>query len=193
VGLLASIFGKKNPIKSMSLDDLKIAQIQLKRRAEDIHSEIQRLEHEEKNLIGRGQDTESNSEKKSLSGLIINVRGEKDAKLRTQTQILNQLRSVSNLIIIKEQWSALPDSVKKVLLDTPPEKMEGYLADMMFDAKSETDQRSLIIHMTDQMLNTLVDSTDDEDGILPELLSRKKESPVVTREPASKPPKKEFE
>lgn len=192
MGFLASLFGKKNPIKSISTDELKISEIQLKRKVEDIHSEIHRLELEEKHLIESGRVTESLSEKKSYSGQITYIRNQKTAKLANQSQIQNQLRSISNLIIIKEQWKDLPENVKRVLIETPPEKMENYLVEMMFDTKSAADQRDLIIHMTNDMVNTGADSQEDEEGILPELLAPVRESGPSTQEVKNKT-KKEFE
>jgi hypothetical protein len=188
VGFLASLFGKKNPLKSINVNDLKISEIQLKKKIEDIHAEIQRLENEEKRLIEKGQATGSVAEKKSLSGQITYVREQKSAKLSTQLQIQSQLRSVSNLIIIKEQWKDLPEKVRKTLMDTPPEKMEDYLIEMVFESKSAADQRKTIIQSTSDILD--VESDEDTDGILPELMSPE-HTPAMTNSDTKQ--RREFE
>ncbi len=175
MGILASLFGEKNPIESLPIDELKISEIQLKKKIENIHAEIHRSELEEERLILLGQATDSKSEKKSISGQIIQLRNQKTAKLSAQSQIQDQLRSISNLIIIKEQWKDLPENVKRVLMHTPAEKMESYLISMQITTKNAADQRDLITNMTNSMLNNGVESEENDDGILPELIVSKKE------------------
>jgi len=190
VGLFGSLFGKKNPLTSINRDNLKISEIQLKKKIEDIHTEIQRLENEEKRLLAKGQATASNAEKKSISGQVIYIREQKTAQLATQAQIQSQLRSVSNLIIIKEQWKDLPQDVQKVLLETPPEKIEGYLIDMALESEGAAERRSKITEMTNTILGHGVDISEDTDGILPELLSAEQ---MPESEVTPKRPRREFE
>jgi hypothetical protein len=192
VGILASLFGAKNPIESLPIDELKISEIQLKKKIENIHAEIHRSELEEERLILLGQATDSKSEKKSISGQIIQLRNQKTAKLSAQSQIQDQLRSISNLIIIKEQWKDLPENVKRVLMHTPAEKMESYLISMQITTKNAADQRDLITNMTNCMLNNGVESEENDDGILQELIVSKKEPGLPVQETKSKP-KKELE
>jgi hypothetical protein len=192
VGILASLFGEKNPIESLSLDELKIAEIQLKKKIETIHAEIHRSELEEERLILLGQATNSKAEKKSISGQVVQLRNRKNAQLSAQSQIQDQLHSISNLIIIKEQWKDLPEKVKRVLMDTPADKMESYLISMQITTKNAADQRDLITNMTNNMLNNEVDLEENDDGILPELMVSKKE-PVLPVQDTKSKPKKELE
>jgi hypothetical protein len=192
VGILASLFGEKNPIESLPIDELKISEIQLKKKIENIHAEIHRSELEEERLIFLGQATDSKSEKKSISGQIIHLRNQKTAKLSAQSQIQDQLRSISNLIIIKEQWKDLPENVKRVLMHTPAEKMESYLISMQITTKNAADQRDLITNMTNSMLNNGVEPEEYDEGILPELIVSKKEPGLPVQETKSIP-KKELE
>jgi hypothetical protein len=182
VGILASLFGDRNPIESLDIDELKISEIQLKKKIENIHSDIHRLELEEERLISLGQATNSKSEKKSISGQVIQLRNQKNAQLSAQSQIQDQLRSISNLIIIKEQWKDLPENVKRVLMQTPPDKMESYLISMQINTKNAADQRDLITNMTNIMLNTGGEMEDNDDGILPELIVSKKEQGLPVHE-----------
>jgi len=192
VGILASLFGEKNPIESLSIDELKIAEIQLKKKIETIHSDIKRNNLEEDRLIIVGQATNSKAEKKSISGQINQLRYQTNAQLSAQSQLQDQLRSISNLIIIKEQWKNLPENVQRVLIHTPPEKMESYLISMQITTKNAVDQRELITNMTNSMLNNGVDLEENDDGILPELWVSKKEPGLMVQETKSKP-KKELE
>lgn len=192
MGILASLFGEKNPIESLPIDELKISEIQLKKKIETIHSEIHRSELEEERLILLGQATNSKAEKKSISGQIIQLRNRKNAQLSAQSQIQDQLHSISNLIIIKEQWKDLPENVKRVLMHTPADKMESYLISMQITTKNAADQRDLITNMTNNMLNNGVDLEENDDGILPELMVSKKEPGLPVQETKSKP-KKELE
>ena len=192
MGILASLFGEKNPIESLPIDELKISEIQLKKKIETIHSEIHRSELEEERLILLGQATNSKAEKKSISGQIIQLRNHKNAQLSAQSQIQDQLHSISNLIIIKEQWKDLPENVKRVLMHTPADKMESYLISMQITTKNAADQRDLITNMTNNMLNNGVDLEENDDGILPELMVSKKEPGPPVQETKSKP-KKELE
>jgi hypothetical protein len=191
VGILASLFGDKNPIESLPIDELKISEIQLKKKIENIHSEIHRLELEEERLISLGQAINSKSEKKSISGQIVHIRNQKNALLSAQSQIQDQLRSISNLIIIREQWKDLPENVKKVLMQTPPDKMESYLISMQINTKNAADQRDLITNMTNSILNTGGELEDNDDGILPELMVSKKEQGLPAQEKSK--PKRELE
>lgn len=189
MGILASLFGEKNPIKSLPIDELKIAEIQLKKKIETIHAEIHRSELEEERLILIGQATNSKAEKKSISGQIIQLRNRKNAQLSAQSQIQDQLHSISNLIIIKEQWKDLPENVKRVLMDTPADKMESYLISMQITTKNAADQRDLITNMTNSMLNNGVEPEENDEGILPELIVSKKEPGLMVQETKSKPNK----
>jgi hypothetical protein len=72
VGILASLFGEKNPIESLPIDELKISEIQLKKKIENIHAEIHRSELEEERLTLFGQATDSKSENCEIIRTIAN-------------------------------------------------------------------------------------------------------------------------
>ena len=113
------------------------------------------MELEEERLISLGQATNSKVRKKEHIRTNISHCKSKNAQLSAQSQIQDQLRSISNLIIIREQWKDLPENVKKVLMQTPPDKMESYLISMQINTKNAADQRDLITNMTNNMLNTM--------------------------------------
>jgi hypothetical protein len=63
---------------------------------------------------------------------------------------------------------------------------------MQITTKNAADQRDLITNMTNSMLNNGVESEENDDGILQELIVSKKEPGLPVQETKSKP-KKELE
>lgn len=162
MGFLSSLFGKGNPIDSISLDDLKITQIQLTKKVDDIHAEIRRNDEEVQRYYALAKDTTSTSEERSYAGRIKTLLLQKDAKLTTQAQREKELRVLSNIIIIKEQETDLPAGVLKRLYSLSPEEMEKKLIGISLDRSDRTKTLDLLGGMTSSSIGSSVEEDDDD-------------------------------
>lgn len=162
MGFLSSLFGKGNPIDSISLDDLKITQIQLTKKVDDIHVEIRRNDEEVQRYYALAKDTTSTSEERSYAGRIKTLLLQKDAKLTTQAQREKELRVLSNIIIIKEQETDLPAGVLKRLYSLSPEEMEKKLIGISLDRSDRTKTLDLLGGMTSSSIGSSVEEDDDD-------------------------------
>jgi len=162
VGFLSSLFGGGNPIDSISLDDLKITQIQLTKKVDDIHAEIRRNDEEVQRYYALAKDTTSTSEERSYAGRIKTLLLQKDAKLTTQAQREKELRVLSNIIIIKEQETDLPAGVLKRLYSLSPEEMEKKLIGISLDRSDRTKTLDLLGGMTSSSIGSSVEEDDDD-------------------------------
>jgi hypothetical protein len=163
VGFLSSLFERGNPINSISLDDLKIAEIQKIKKVDDIHAEIRRNDQEVQRYYSLAKETTSRSEEISYAGRIKTLLLQKDAKLSTQAQLEKELRVISNIIIIKEQEKDLPAGVIKKLLSLSPEEMERKLIEISLDRADQTKTLEYLGGMTSGSIGASVEQ--DEDGL----------------------------
>jgi signal recognition particle receptor subunit beta len=130
VGFLSSLFGEKNPIDSISLDDLQVTEIQLNKKVEDIHAEVRRIDKEVQRNYDMARSSASASEEVSYARHIKTLLLKKEAKLSTQAQLEKELRAVSNIVILKQREKDLPAGVLKKIKSINPEIMEHYLLSM---------------------------------------------------------------
>ena len=162
MGFLSSLFGRGNPIDSITLDELKITEIQLTKKVDDIHTEIRRNDQEVQRYYSLAKDTTSRSEEISYAGRIKTLLLQKDARLATQTQREKELRVLSNIIIIKEQEKDLPAGVVKRLLSLSPEEMEKKLIGISLDRADQTKTLEYLGGMTSSSIGASVEQDDDD-------------------------------
>jgi hypothetical protein len=166
VGLLSSLFGERNPIDSLSLDDLKVTEIQLDKKVEDIHAEVARINQEVQRNYDRAKGSTSASEEVSYARHIKTLLLKKDAKLSTQAQLEKELRAVSNIVILKQREKDLPAGILKKIKSINPDQMEHYLLSMNLSAMENDEQLSSIISMTSSTIDVGVEPEDDLSEIL---------------------------
>jgi len=162
VGFLSSLFRGGNPIDSITLDELKITEIQLTKKVDDIHTEIRRNDQEVQRYYSLAKDTTSRSEEISYAGRIKTLLLQKDGKLATQAQLEKELRVVSNIIIIKEQEKDLPAGVVKRLLSLSPEEMEKKLIGISLDRADQTKTLEYLGGITSSSIGASVEQDDDD-------------------------------
>jgi hypothetical protein len=163
---LSSLFGERNPIDSLSLDDLKVTEIQLDKKVEDIHAEVARINQEVQRNYDRAKGSTSASEEVSYARHIKTLLLKKDAKLSTQAQLEKELRAVSNIVILKQREKDLPAGILKKIESINPDQMEHYLLSMNLSAMENDEQLSSIISMTSSTIDVGVEPEDDLSEIL---------------------------
>jgi hypothetical protein len=166
VGFLSSLFGEKNPIDSLSLEDLKVTEIQLNKKVEDIHAEVRRIDQEVQRNYEKARGSASTSEEVSYARHIKTLLLKKEAKLSTQAQLEKELRAVSNIVILKQREKDLPAGVLKKIKAIDPDRMEHYLISMNLDEMENDEQLTKIISMTSSTMEVGVEPEDDLTDIL---------------------------
>ena len=183
MGFLSSLFGGGNPIDTLSLDDLKITEIQLNKKVDDIHAEVRRIDLD----VGRNYDlakkSTSQSEEVSYARRIKTLLLKKEGKLASQAQIEKELRAVSNLIILKEREKDLPSDVVKKLKKLDPDQMEKYLIAKKLDTMNDDAQIDAIIDMTSGTMEVGVEPEEDLTEILDTIRAGKEGSDIVSPDP----------
>ena len=192
MGFLSSLFGERNPIDSFSLDDLKVTEIQLNKKVEDIHAEVRRIDQEVQRNYELARGSASTSEEVSYARHIKTLLLKKDAKLSTQAQLEKELRAVSNIVILKQREKDLPAGILKKIKAINPDQMEHYLLSMNLDAMEDDEQLSKIIGMTSSTMEVGVEPEDDLTEILATIRVGKAQETSQDIE-KSVEPKKEFE
>jgi thiamine phosphate synthase YjbQ (UPF0047 family) len=183
VGFLSSLFGGGNPIDTFSLDELKVTEIQLNKKVDDIHAEVRRIDQEVQRNYDLAKESSSKSEEVSYARRIKTLLQKKEMKLSSQAQIEKELRAVSNVLILKEREKDLPSDVVKKLKKLDPEQMEKYLIGKKLDTMNDDAQIDAIIDMTSSTMEVGVEEEDDLTDILDTIRSGK-EGSSVSPEPA---------
>ena len=184
MGFLSSLFGGGNPIDSLSLDELKITEIQLNKKIDDIHAEVRRIDQDVQRTYDLAKESTSKSEEVSYARRIKTNLQKKEMKLSTQAQIEKDLRAVSNILILKEREKDLPADVVRKLKKLDPEKMEKYLIGKNLDTMNDDAQINSIIDMTSGTMEVGVEPEDDLTDILDTIRTGKEELTTASPEPA---------
>jgi hypothetical protein len=183
VGFLSSLFAGGNPIDTISLDDLKVTEIQLNKKVEDIHAEVRRIDQDVQRNYDLAKKSTSQSEEVSYARRIKTLLLKKEGKLASQAQIEKDLRAVSNLVILKEREKDLPSDVVKKLKKLDPEQMEKYLIGKKLDTMNDDAQIDAIIDMTSGTMQVGVEPEEDLTEILDTIRAGKEDSSVSSPEP----------
>ena len=165
MGFFSKIFGSKNPIESMSIDELKIMEIKLTNKIEELQAEVRNIEKEIQILFEKAKNAKSKSEEVSLARRIKTLLQKKEMKLNAQAQLEKELRAVSNLLILKEYEEDLKSAgVWDKLRKLDPEELEKWLISKNLEAKNRDELVSSVIEMTSMAME--VDYEEDLDEIL---------------------------
>ena len=192
MGFLSSLFGGGSPIDSLKLDDLKITEIQLNKKVDDLHEEVRRIDQEVKHNYDLANAATSESEQVSYARRIKTLLQKKEMKLSAQAQIEKELRAVSNILILKDREKDLPADVVKKLKKIDPDQMEKYLISNKLNTMNEDAQIGAIIDMTSSTMEVGAEPEDDLSDILATIRAGK-ESTVPAAPEIAKTKKAEVE
>ena len=141
MGFLSRIFSKG--IESMGVDELRVMEIKLNSKIDDLQSEVRKIEKEIQILFEKARNARSKSEEISIARRIETLLQKKEMKLNTQARLEKELRAVSNLLIIKEHEEDLKSAgVWDKLRKLKPEELENWLISKNLEAK---DRMSLFL------------------------------------------------
>ncbi|MEI6840853.1 MAG: hypothetical protein WCK53_06280 [Methanomicrobiales archaeon] len=177
MGFISSLFGRGSPVDSLSLEELKVTEIQLNKKVEDLYAEVHRIEQEVQHNYDLAKAATSESEQVSYARRIKTLLQKKEMKLSAQAQIEKELRAVSNILILKEREKDLPAGVVKKLKQIDQGKMEEYLVNQKLSTMDDDEQIGAIIAMTSSTMEIGVEPEEDLSDIL-DTIRAGKEVPV---------------
>jgi len=167
MGLLSRLFGAKNPVDSMNPGDLRIMEIQLSRRIDEVAAEAKRVDGEIALLLERARSPLSKNEEISLARRIKTLSQKKDMKLAAHAQLDKELRAVSNILILKEHEADLKSAgVWNHIKDLEPDTLEDWLIKKNLEGQNRSDLITTITQMTSSAMSVGVEDDEDLDDIL---------------------------
>ena len=167
MGLLSSLFKARNPIETMSIKDLRIMEIQLTHRIDEIASEAKRVEAEITLLLEKARSITSKNEEISLARRIKTLSQKKEMKLAAHAQLDKELRAVSNILILKEHEADLKSAgVWERIKNLEPDALEDWLVEKNLEGQSRSDLITTITDMTSSTISTGVEDDEDLDDII---------------------------
>ena len=163
MGIFSRLFGKKS-MEDLNVDELRIMEIKLNHKIEEIRSEISVIDEEIQRLFEEARNAKSETEEVSIANRIKTLVDKKEMKAAAQSQLEKELRAVSNMLIIKEHEADLKSAgVWDVLKNVSPEKLERYLISKKLDAE---DRNRLVSTVTEMTSMAIRGEHDELDGIL---------------------------
>lgn len=167
MGLLSRLFGAKNPVDSMNPEDLRIMEIQLSRRIDEVAAEAKRVDGEIALLLERARSPLSKNEEISLARRIKTLSQKKDMKLAAHAQLDKELRAVSNILILKEHEADLKSAgVWNHIKDLEPDTLEDWLIKKNLEGQDRSDLITTVTQMTSSAMSVGVEDDEDLDDIL---------------------------
>jgi len=167
MGLLSRLFGAKNPVDSMNPKDLRIMEIQLTRRIDEVAAEAKRVDGEIALLLERARSPLSKNEEISLARRIKTLSQKKDMKLAAHAQLDKELRAVSNILILKEHEADLKSAgVWNHIKDLEPDTLEDWLIKKNLEGQDRSDLITTVTQMTSSAMSVGVEDDEDLDDIL---------------------------
>ncbi len=167
VKIFSKLFGSRNPLESMKADELKVMEIKLNRKIEDLRNDIRQIESEIQILFEKARSARDKSEEISIARRIKTLAQKKDMKLAAQAQLEKELRAVSNVLILKEHEEDLKAAgVWEKVKGLDPEELESWLISKNLEARSRDELVSTVVEMTSMAMRTGISYEDDLDDIL---------------------------
>jgi hypothetical protein len=167
MGIFSKLFGNKDPVESMKTEDLRLTEITLNRKIDEIQVEIRESESEISKLFEKARASKSKSDELTLARRIKTLSQRKEMKTAAQAKLDKELRAVSNILILKEHKADLQaigvwEKVRKL----DPEKLENWLVTQNLEAQDRDSIVTSIINMTSTAMMTGVEQDEDLDDIL---------------------------
>jgi hypothetical protein len=157
---------KSGDLDSLKIKDLRLIEIQLNKKIDELNIEIKTLVNKTQELFEQARKAETHTEEISIANRIKTLSQKKDMKQSAVIQLEKELRGVSNLLILKENEKDLKeagawDKLKKI----KPEKMEKWLTAKNFEQQTRQDTLSTIVSMTSSAMQS-TEYDEDLDDIL---------------------------
>lgn len=167
MGIFSKLFGSKDPVESTTTEDLRVMEIKLNRKIEELQTEVREAENEISKLFEKARASKSKSEELTLARRIKTISQKKEMKTAAQAKLDKELRAVSNILILKEhkadlQAAGVWEKVKKL----EPEKLENWLVTQNLEAQDRDSIVSSIIDMTSTAMQIGIEQEDDLEDIL---------------------------
>ncbi len=157
---------KSGDIGSLKIKDLRLMEIKLNKKIDDLSEEIRGIAEAIQKLFEKARETKLQSEEITIANRIKTLNQKKDMKQSAVVQLEKELRGVSNLLILKENERDLKESgAWKKLEKMKPEKMEKWLTSKTLEQRTRQDTISTIVSMTSEAMES-VDYDEDLDDIL---------------------------
>ncbi len=157
---------KAGDLDSLKIKDLRLMEIKLNKKIDDLNDETRGTEETIRRLFGKARETTTKSEEITIANRIRTLNQKKDMKQSAVIQLEKELRGVSNLLILKENERDLKESgAWKKLEKMKPEKMEKWLTTKTLEQRTRQDTISTIVSMTSEAMES-VDYDEDLDDIL---------------------------
>ncbi|HHV23748.1 MAG: hypothetical protein PHG79_07360 [Methanosarcina sp.] len=167
MGIFSKLFGSRDPVESTTTEDLRVMEIKLNRKIEELQAEVREAENEISKLFEKARASKSKSEELTLARRIKTISQKKEMKTAAQAKLDKELRAVSNILILKEHKADLQaaevwEKVKKL----EPEKLENWLVTQNLEAQDRDSIVSSIIDMTSTAMQIGIEQEDDLEDIL---------------------------
>jgi CBS-domain-containing membrane protein len=157
---------KSGDISSLKIKDLRLMEIKLNKKIDELNEETKDITESIKNLFEKARETKTKSEEITIANRIKTLNQKKDMKQSAVVQLEKELRGVSNLLILKENERDLKESgAWKKLEKMKPEKMEKWLTSKTLEQRNRQAVISDIVSMTSEAMES-VDYDEDLDEIL---------------------------
>ena len=155
-------FFKRNPLDSMSIEELREMEIKLENKVRNVKAEIEQIDREIEFVLESAKGVRTKSDELSLARKLKKLRQKKEMKLKAQAKLEKELRMVSNLIIVKEYQKDLESAgVWGKLKKMSPEKVEEWLVERNLEEMSRDEVVSQVIAMTSGVMDRGVELEED--------------------------------
>jgi hypothetical protein len=158
MGLLSRLFGARNPVDSMSPKDLRVMEIQLTRRIDEIAGEAKKVDAEIALLLEKARSPLSKNEEMSLARRIKTLSQKKEMKLAAHAQLDKELKEHEADLKSAGVWNQVKD--------LEPDTLEGWLIEKNLEGQNRSDLITTITQMTSSAMSTGVEEDEDLDEIL---------------------------
>ncbi len=167
MAFFSNLFGKKNPLDSMGIEDLRVLEIRLTSKVETVQEESRRLESAIKNLFNEAKAVQSKSEELSIARRIDTISKKREMKLSAQTQLEKELRAVNNLLILKEHEADLQSAgVWENIAALEPDQVEEWLIKKNLAGEDRDALVTEITQMTGEAMTVGTEESEDLQEIL---------------------------
>jgi len=157
---------KGGDIESLKIKDLRLMEIKLNKKIDDLNEEIRSIASTIQSLFQKARETTTQSEEISIANRIKTLSQKKEMKQSAIMQLEKELRGVSNLLILKENERDLKESgAWNKLKKMKPEKMEKWLTSKTLEQRDRQELMDTVVSMTSEAMES-VDYDEDLDEIL---------------------------
>ena len=179
MGIFDTLFGRKNPIDKLKIDELREMEIRLNHKIDALSGEIRSLENKIINLFEDAKKTKSRNEEISIARRIKTVSQEKEMKYAAMAQLEKELQVVSNLLIVKEHERDLRTAgIWDKVRDVDPDTLETWLITKKLTGKSRGEFIDTVNELTSSYMEQGVEDNEGLGEILDAMHAMKSDKSV---------------